>query len=91
MSGLSCLDKIDEDLQVYAGFLVYELQAAFPNQGTIEVHPKPGPKGRTDFNVCLRLPAKPPEDKARELVDRLTDSVPAELQSRLSGCLTWDE
>ena len=89
-SDLSCLDRIDEDLQVYAGFLVYELQAAFPNQGQIEVHPKPYRNGQAGYNVCLRLPARPPQEIVTPLMVRLTDAVPADLAGRLAGCVTWD-
>jgi len=87
---LSCLSKIDDEgLRTYASLLIHELRAAFPNEGSIEVHPKPGPKRRIDYNVCLRLLVKPPDDKARRLMVRLADSVPSDMAGRLAGCLTW--
>lgn len=88
----ACLSKIDDEgLRTYASLLIHELRAAFPDQGSIEVHVIPSRKGKPGYSVCLRLPTKPPDDKARRLMVRLADAVPSDMAGRLAGCLTWDK
>jgi len=88
---LACLIKIDDEgLRTYAGLLISELRIAFPDQGVIEVHSKLSPRGKPSYNVCLRLPAKPPREISDRVMVRLADSVPNDMVGRLAGCLTWD-